>query len=102
MKYKFKNWEIHKTNPVLKGKRVTIHEKEQRAADIANQLSNNSTWKSHGRPINMQTLVKMGLKIEDISTYHNVQTAVRDYYKLLTDYVITNNFTIFVQTRNLT
>lgn len=102
VKYKFKNWEIHNTNPDLKGMPVTVHEKEQRAADIANQLNNNGTWKSHGRPINMQTLGKMGLKIEDIAAYHNVRTTVRDYYKLLADYVITNNFTIFVQSRNLT
>lgn len=100
VRYKFKNWDIHETSPELKGQKVTIAQKEQRAADIANKLNNNSTWKSHGRPINIQTLVEMGLKIEDISGAQPLRGLVRDYYDLLADYVIGNNLPIFVQTRN--
>ena len=31
VKYKFKNWEVHNTNPDLKGQPVTLAQKEQRA-----------------------------------------------------------------------
>ena len=49
--YKFKNWSTHQTNPALLGKAVTIEQKEDRAKEIADLLSNNNEWKSHGRPI---------------------------------------------------
>ncbi len=51
VKYKFKDWNTHQTNPVLKDKPVTEEEKIQRANEIADLLSNNNEWKSHGRPI---------------------------------------------------
>ena len=97
VKYKFKNWNTHSTtNP---GTPVTALQKEQRAEEIANKLNDNTIWKSHGRPINIKSLKDMGLKIEDFSTTEPLRTLVKDYYDLLSDYVISNNLAIFVQTR---
>ncbi len=99
VKYKFKNWNTHQTTPALKGQAVTQKEKEERAEEIANKLNDNTVWKSHGRPINIQSLKNMGLQIEDFSKKEPFRKLVRDYYDLLSDYVISNNMPIFVQTR---
>ncbi|MDP3667671.1 MAG: serine dehydrogenasease [Sediminibacterium sp.] len=99
VQYKFKNWNVHETTPALIGQPVTIPQKEQRAEDIANRLNNNSEWKSHGRPINIQALRGIGLKIEDYSAHEPFRGLIRDYYDLLSDYVNSNNLPIFVQTR---
>lgn len=99
VKYKFKNWNTHDTNPTRKGQSVTHAEKEARAKEIADKLSDNNRWKSHGRPINIETLEKeLKLKIEDFSKASS-RPLIRDYYELLSDYVAKNKFPIFVQTR---
>jgi hypothetical protein len=97
--YKFKNWSIHETSPEILGQPVTFEQKQQRAQDIANKLNDNTHWKSHSRPINIEALHKLGLKIEDYSNDPIFRPLVRDYYDLLADYFAINNFTIFVQTR---
>ena len=101
VKYKFKNWNIHQTTPSKKGQQVTEEEKEARAEEIADKLGDNNLWKSHGRPINIEILEKeLKLKIEDYSDNEIRRELIRSYYKLLSDYIIKNNFKIFVQTRN--
>lgn len=100
VKYKFKNWTHHSTNPNLIGKKVTIKQKVKRAEEIADKLSNNNIWKSHGRPINIDTLDKeLKLKIEDYSNNDTLRNLIRSYYELLSDYVFKNGIRIFVQTR---
>jgi hypothetical protein len=100
VKYKFKNWNQHQTNPDKLGVDVTEKEKEDRAEDIADKLGNNRIWKSHGRPINIETLEKeLKLKIEDYSNEKQIRAIIRSYYGLLSDYVLKNKFNIFVQTR---
>jgi hypothetical protein len=100
VKYKFKNWNTHNTNPAKLGQPVTPAEKTMRAQEIANTLSSNTIWKSHGRPINLQTLEKeLKLKIEDYGNNKPMQLLIRSYYELLLDYVQKNGMTIFVQTR---
>lgn len=100
VKYKFKNWDVHSTSQKWMGQAVTLEQKELRAEEIAKELSNNSKWKSHGRPINMEALLELRLKIEDFSVDVKLRNLIRDYYDLLTDYIQSNNFHIFVQTRN--
>lgn len=101
VKYKFKNWNTHETTPAIKGTPVTDEQKEIRAEDIADKLGDNKIWKSHGRPINIDTLENiLKLKIEDYSNVKELREHVRSYYGLLSDYVRKNNFGIFVQTRN--
>ena len=100
VKYKFKNWNTHNTNPAKLGQPVTPAEKTTRAQEIANTLSSNNIWKSHGRPINLQTLEKeLKLKIEDYGNNKPMQSLIRSYYELLLDYVQKNGMTIFVHTR---
>lgn len=100
VKFKFKNWTTHGTNPERKGEPVSDTDKLERAKEIADSLSNNGLWKSHSRPINIQTLVdnKIRLKIEDYSN-QNYRALIRVYYDLLSDYVAKNKFPIFIQTR---
>lgn len=59
--YKFKNWVTHKST----GNPVTQQEKEKRAKEIAAELGDNNKWKSHARPINIEELNELKLKIED-------------------------------------
>lgn len=100
VKYKFKNWDTHQTNPDKKGKPVELVEKEKRAEEIADKLSNSNLWKSHGRPINIATLEgsDLKLKIEDYSK-EQYRVFIRSYYDLFSDYVIKNRLQIFIHTR---
>ncbi|MBM4055487.1 MAG: serine dehydrogenasease [Planctomycetes bacterium] len=102
VKYKFKNWIKHGTAPELLGKEVTDKEKERRAEEIADELGNNKTWKSHGRPINIETLVnepKLRLKIEDFGKHPERRKMIREYYNLLSDYIKKSGLEIFIHSR---
>ncbi|MEX0980562.1 MAG: serine dehydrogenasease [Bacteroidales bacterium] len=100
VKYKFKNWTEHMTNPDLINTAVTDEQKQTRAEEIADKLSDNKIWKSHGRPINIDCLEnELRLKIEDYSDNEDLRNLIRSYYELLSDYVTKNRFPIFVHTR---
>jgi membrane-bound ClpP family serine protease len=100
VKYKFKNWEKHQTNSKLVGKEVTNRQKEKRAEWIANKLSDNKKWKSHGRPLNIYTLEnELRLKIEDYSNKKVIRGLIRNYYDLLSDYISKNKVPLFIHTR---
>lgn len=88
VKYKFQNWDKHETEPTLKGATVTKEEKEKRAEEIAKELGNASKWKSHARPISMQELRKMKLKIEDFGDDKTLNNLIRDYYNFLRNYTL--------------
>jgi hypothetical protein len=95
VKYKFKNWNKHKN-----GKKVTEKEKIKRAAEIAGKLSNSNIWKSHGRPINIETLEKeLKLKIEDFGKDEKLNSLIRDYNSLIIDFIIQKRFELFTHTR---
>ena len=77
VKYKFKDWNKHNSN----GEPVLLAEKEQRAEEIANKLSNNSIWHSHGRSIGVDTLRSfLKLKIEDYSRNDDLRDLIRNWY----------------------
>jgi hypothetical protein len=99
VKYKFKNWKTHRTNPAKIGQSVTEKDKIARAKEIADHLSNNNKWKTHGRPINIQALKELKLEIEDYSSNTERRKLIRNYYELVSEYVISKNYSIFVQTR---
>jgi hypothetical protein len=86
VKYKFKNWTHHESNPTLQGQPVTEKEKVKRAGEIAVDLGDTSKWKSHARPINMERLREMKLKIEDFGAKKEFQILIRSYYEFLHDY----------------
>ena len=95
--YKFKNWETHSSTK----KAVTADEKRQRATEIAEALSDNERWRSHGRMISRETLISdpIRLKIEKLEDTPNLSPALDDYVGLLKDYVQRGQFSSFVHTR---
>jgi hypothetical protein len=94
--YKFKNWETHSSS----GKPVTTAEKEKRAEEIANLLSNNSLWHSHGRSIGIETLANfLKLEIEDYSGNEGLRELVRDYNDLICEYILRSGAKAFVHSR---
>ena len=94
VKYKFKDWAVHSD-----GSSVTTEEKKERATEIANTLSNNNIWKSHGRAINMQELENMNLKINDYGKNTELCNLIDSYYSVLTDYITKYQTRVFVHTR---
>ncbi|MBQ5728823.1 MAG: serine dehydrogenasease [Bacteroidaceae bacterium] len=94
VKYKFKNWNIHNST----GNAVSTKEKEKRAEEIAANLGDNNKWKSHGRPINIEELQALKLKITDYSE-KGERDQIRNYYKLIRDFISRYNFQIFIHTR---
>lgn len=95
-KYKFKDWRVHSST----GEPVTQEDKEKRAIEIASKLSDNNKWKSHGRPIGIQTLVEeLHLKIEDFGEDNVLNSLINEYYDNITEYIRRNQFQIFFQTR---
>lgn len=96
VKYKFKNWSIHKSS----GKEVSTLEKEQRATEIARDLGDNKLWHSHGRSIGVAALTKiLRLKIEDYSNDEKVTMLIRDYNDLICQYITRNGGEMFFHTR---
>ena len=95
VEYKFKTWIVHKN-----GLEVTQDEKVQRAEEIADKLSNNRIWKSHSRPLNIEVLEDLGLKINDFGTDAVLTNLLRVYHRLAADYITSNQINIFVHTRS--
>ena len=88
VRYKFKDWTTTESRQMP----VTEKMKRKRAADIAKQLNNTGRWHSHGQGIPMKTLKEeLKLLIEDFddnNTLPELGNAVKDYYNLLSDYVL--------------
>ena len=100
VEYKFKDWTTHRTDPDKKDQVVTAEEKEGRAEDIANILSDNKCWHSHGRKIASATLTKiLRLQIEDYSTDDTLRPMIRAYNDLLTDYINRHAYKFFLHSR---
>ena len=94
VKYKFKNWTHHSNNTC-----VTEEEKRQRAIEIAQELSDNNKWKSHGKGISIAELSDLKLKIEDYSKEDDLRALIRDYYNTMDEYVRMKNISLFIQNR---
>lgn len=94
VKYKFKDWVTHSN-----GAEVTLEEKKQRAYEIADSLSDNNIWKSHGRAINMEELRRMELKIIDYGENKELCRRIEDYFSVMKEYIAKYNLMVFVHTR---
>lgn len=95
VKYKFKNWDKHSSS----GDDVTEEDKREKANQIANELNDYNRWKSHGRPINMSSLIDLGLKIEDFGKDNDAKQLIRDYYDTMSDYSQKNGLSGFLHSR---
>lgn len=95
-KYKFKDWEIHNSN----SEKVTQEYKEKRAKEIATILSDNSKWKSHGRPINREELEKLKLRIDKMENNQKLYDRIKEHNQLMVDYMNKNGLRLLIQTRN--
>lgn len=86
VRFKFKDWTKHRsTNP---GTDVSPEEKHKRAEEIAQCLSDNKTWHSHGRLIGIDKLRRaLKLEIEDYTENIDFRRCVRTYSDLLEEYV---------------
>lgn len=83
-KYKFKNWKRTKTRRI----KVTMAMKKQRAEQIAHKLNDIKEWKSHSRGISMLVLRrKLKLEIEDFGKNKELSRCIRNYHRLLRDYM---------------
>ena len=101
VKYKFKDWTVHRSNKALLGCNVTKEEKQKRAEDIADKLGDNKKWHSHGRMININTLkTVLKLEIEDYSTNMKLRSLIRNYNDLLTEFIARNGFKVFMHNKN--
>lgn len=94
VKYKFKNWTHHSNNTC-----VTEEDKQQRAIEIAQELSDNNKWKSHGKGISIAELSDLKLKIEDYSKEDDLRALIRDYYNTMDEYVRMKSISLFIQNR---
>jgi hypothetical protein len=98
VQYKFKDWQAHRTTNV--GSPVTAQERQARAREIAQLLSNNAHWHSHGRMIGMQTLkATCRLEIDDFGREPELQKAIRRYNDTLTDYVSRSQIKAYLYSR---
>lgn len=100
VQYKFKDWASHRTtNP---GSPVTDIEKQTRAREIGQLLSNNTHWHSHGRMISMPTLKAVcRLDIDDYGADTDLQQAVRRYNDTLSDYLSRSGIGAFLYTSHV-
>ena len=89
VKYKFGDWN------------VSDKRKISRANEVANALSNNSLWLSHGRPIDIHQLRALKLKIDDFGENDDMKLAIRTYYALLADYVNKYGLSMAMQTKGV-
>lgn len=94
VKYKFNDWKQHRTTSV--GQAVTDQEKEARAQQIANALSDHSRWFSHGRALDVGKLKDLRLEIDDYSGDDNLRSLIRAYNDLLATYMDRMNLQFYL------
>jgi hypothetical protein len=72
VEYKFGKWEMTETRKM----QVTQKMKEERAQEIANELTDHSKWRSHGRSIKINDLEEIGLKITRVDNNPDIADIV--------------------------
>ena len=100
VKYKFKDWTNHRTDPVKIGQPVTDDEKKERAEEIAQALNNTARWHTHGRTISIGELLNLRLEIEDYSKDLPLQKLIRQYNDMLIGYIGRMGFGRFLHSKN--
>ncbi len=101
VKYKFKNWKVHKADRDKKGQPVTSKEKKERAKEIAEKLNDTKIWHSHGRSIGIDCLRKiLRLEIEDYTNDKELRELIRGYNEMLIGYILRMGLKTFFHSRN--
>lgn len=96
VKYKFKNWKKTATRKLT----VTKDMRVARAEEIAKMLNKIDKWNSHGRGIHMAVLRRdLKLLIQDFGANAALNDCIKDYHRLLQDYLSTVGNSWVVQTR---
>jgi hypothetical protein len=96
VKYKFKYWKRTRARKI----KVTKSLKLKRAEEIATALNEIDRWNSHGRGIPMSVLVKdLNLQIDDFGDNTELNDCIKDYHRLLSNYLSTVQHQFVVQTR---
>jgi hypothetical protein len=94
--YKFKHWNKTET----RGLTVSDEEKAMRAQEIADNLSNNQRWHSHGRGIPLNVLrEELKLKIDDFGADPELAILIRRYHALARDFMTLYSIPHFIHTR---
>jgi hypothetical protein len=97
---KFKNWRHHRTR--CPGTEVTQEQKEARAKEIADKLSDNKIWHSHGRMIGMNTLRSvLRLDIDDFGADAELSESIRLYSDTLSEYLKRHGLKFFLYNRTV-
>ncbi|OHD53518.1 MAG: serine dehydrogenasease [Spirochaetes bacterium GWF1_49_6] len=101
VKYKFKNWSIHRSNPEKLNKSVTEEEKKERAREIAVKLNDTKYWHSHSRAIGIDSIKNiLRLEVEDYSENPLLRDLIRRYNDTLTGYILRSGIEVFLHSRN--
>jgi hypothetical protein len=96
VKYKFKNWKKTQTRK----RKVTKAMKVKRAEEIATALNEIDRWNSHGRGIPMAVLTKdLNVQIDDFGNDPKLNDCIKDYHRLLSNYLSTVQHQYVVHTR---
>lgn len=96
VKYKFKNWKQTEKRKLT----VTRTIKKKRAREVAEKLNDAKKWNSHGIGISMSILRRdLKLRIDDFGKNDELNKIVREYHRLLTDYMGKMRQYSMVQTR---
>jgi membrane-bound ClpP family serine protease len=95
--YKFKDWTTKESSK----RRVTQEDRLARAREIAEALGNNERWHSHSRGITRETLwSELKLKIDDLAADSELETATKEYFELLQDYMAREKQVYFINTKH--
>lgn len=101
VEFKFRDWNFHETTPALLGTPVTAEQKGQRAEEIAQMLSDNNRWHSHGRMIGIKTLQNdLKLKIDDYTDNAELRTDVNMLHDFCLDYIYKMNKIVLVGSKH--
>ena len=99
VEFKFKDWNEHRTtNP---GEPVTKTQKEDRATEIAEALSDHKRWRSHGRNLDVDKLKRLRIEIDDYSDNEPLRDAIRVYNDPLTGYIDRNRYEFYLHSHHI-
>ena len=87
--YKFKDWGGH-----------SDEEKKTRANEIARELANYERWKSHGRPLSIDVLRSLRLKIDDFEEINNLNVLIPEFHAVCEDFMELAGIEAFIFSRS--